>query len=226
MTTQLSNLDIKQLMPPSIVTDEVVAALCDAFQIELDQIVAEIINILFLPRVDQLSGDILEHLAWGLNIDADEGWLLATDDTKKRDLIKNAVAIQRNKGTKYAVKKALEVVGLTGTISEWFEYGGQPYWFKVGIDGTQNFTPEQLNLLDRYIIKNKNTRSWCLVVVSATQEDRFNVAAGLIESNTVTFYAPPASGNTVYITGANYYGANQIIAEDIVIKNMSNSSAH
>ena len=50
MATQLSNLDIKQLMPPSIVNDEVVAALCDAFQIELDQIVAEIINILFLER--------------------------------------------------------------------------------------------------------------------------------------------------------------------------------
>lgn len=217
MTTQLSNLDIKQLMPPSIVNDEVVAALCDAFQIELDQIVAEIINILFLPRVDQLSGDILEHLAWGLNIDADEGWLLATDDTKKRDLIKNAVAIQRNKGTKYAVKKALEVVGLTGTISEWFEYGGDPYWFKIIIDGTQVYTPEQLDLLDRFIIKNKNVRSWVLVEVNTELVSDMRHAICAVESSIVML--PPFEGTAQGVTVAGQYfsGAANFIYEKIII---------
>lgn len=168
-------------MPPSIVNDEVVAALCDAFQIELDQIVAEIIKILFLPRVDLLSGDILEHLAWGLNIEADEGWLLATDDTKKRDLIKNAVAIQRNKGTKYAVRKALEVVGLTGTISEWFEYGGEPYWFKIDVEGTDDYSPEKLDLLDRFVIKNKNVRSWASITVRQSINSRFALGVAAVE---------------------------------------------
>lgn len=216
--TKLQDITLRQLMPPNLLQDETVAALCDAFQIEISQIIAEIINVLFLPRIDELSGNILEHLAWGLNIDPDEGWLLATTDTKKRDLIKNAVKIQRNKGTKYAVKKALEIVGLTGTISEWFEYNGEPYRFKVEIDGTQDFTPEQLNLLDRYIIKNKNVRSWASVIVTATHADQFNVAAGLIESNVITFYAPPASGESVYITGVNYYAANEIMAEDVIIE--------
>lgn len=217
MSIKISDLTLRQLMPPSLLQDETVAALCDAFQIEIDQIIPEIINVLFLPRVDELSGVILEHLAWGLNIDADEGWLLADTDAKKRDLIKNAVAIQRNKGTKYAVKKALEVVGLTGTISEWFEYGGDPYWFKIVIDGTQEFTPEQLELLDRYVIRNKNARSWVLVeVLSARQSDMRMALAG-VESSVVVL--PPLEGDVqnVTITGIYYSGAANFINENIVI---------
>ena len=82
------------------------------------------------------------------------------------------------KGTPYAVKKALELVGLTGVVGEWFEYGGAPYWFRINIDGTQNFTPQQLDLLDYYVIKNKNTRSWCMLIVSTTKNVKLNVAAG------------------------------------------------
>lgn len=188
---QLSNLQLKNLLPPVLLNDETVAGLCDAFQIELDQIVAEIVNILFLPRVDNLSGNILEHLAWGLNIEGDEGWLLADTDVKKRDLIKNAVAIQRNKGTKFAVQKALELVGLSATIEEWYEYGGAPYNFRIIIDGAQSYTPEQLNLLDRYVVKNKNVRSWAETTISSELASDIYVATAAVIDDEVTIYPQP-----------------------------------
>ena len=39
--------------------------------------------------------------------------------------------MHRYKGTKYALKEIFRTLNLTGDIEEWFDYGGQPYHFKV-----------------------------------------------------------------------------------------------
>lgn len=214
---QLTDLKLIDLCPSSLQNNPDIIAICQALQPEFDAVDSEIDNILFMPNLENQPDYVLEHLAWERKLGSEDGWLLADTNDKKVNLIRNAYEIKRYKGTPYAVEKALELVGLTGTIQEWFEYGGAPYWFRINIDGTQNFTPQQLDLLDYYVIKNKNTRSWCMLIVSTTKSSKFNVAAGLIESSTITFYAPPASGETIYITGKNYYAAKIIMSEEILI---------
>ena len=217
----INEIRLAELLPLSLQSDPEVIAICEAIQPEFDAINSEIGKILFIPNLEAQPSEVLEHLAWERNLDGEDGWLLADTLAKKVNLIRNAYTIQKYKGTPYAVKKALEIVGLAGTVSEWFEYGGQPYWFRIEIDGAQNFTPEQLQLLDLYVIKAKNTRSWAITVISIKHKSRFNVAAGAIESSTITFYAPPASGETIFLSGSFYGAASEYITEEIRIESQS-----
>lgn len=54
----------------------------------------------------------------------------------------------------------LEILSLPGTISEWFEYGGKAYFFKVDIELVDKGMDENLfNNLVELIHEYKNTRS-------------------------------------------------------------------
>ena len=65
-----------------------------------------------------VSTNILPWLAWGFSIDAwDDNW----SDEIKREMIKNTISLHRIKGTKKAVQKALEIIGIFAQIIEWWE---------------------------------------------------------------------------------------------------------
>lgn len=109
--------------------------------------------------VDNVSSDVLPHLAEQYHIMGNEGWLHATTEQEKRALIKSAIKIHRYKGTKFALLEIFKTLNLAGSVSEWFEYGGNPYHFKVQFDMDrifeENFEKEILDLIN----ENKNVRS-------------------------------------------------------------------
>lgn len=82
---------------------------------------------------DNVSASALIHLAEQFNVLGDAGWDIANTDDKKRALLKEAVALHRIKGTPYAVKRSLELLGVNATLTEWFqtEPQGVPYTFVV-----------------------------------------------------------------------------------------------
>lgn len=64
------------------------------------------------------SVNILPWLAWGFSIDAwDDNW----SEEIKREMIKNTISLHRIKGTRKAVQKALEIIGIFAQIIEWWE---------------------------------------------------------------------------------------------------------
>lgn len=110
---------------------------------------------------DHVKSDFLPLLAEQMHILGDEGWNFAATEQEKRDLLKNALLIHRYKGTKYALKKVLETLNIDGDIKEWFEYDGQPYYFKVMLNiKSRSLTDELEQNLIRLINKFKNKRSW------------------------------------------------------------------
>lgn len=214
---QLTDLKLIDLCPSSLKDNPEIIVICQALQPEFDAVDSEIDSVLFIPNLEHQSDDVLEHLAWERKLGSEDGWLLADTHDKKVNLIRNAYEIKRYKGTPYAIEKSLELVGLTGTIQEWFEYGGDPYWFKIIIDGTQVYTPEQLDLLDRFIIKNKNVRSWVLVEVNTELVSDMRHAICAVESSIVML--PPFEGTAQGVTVAGQYfsGAANFIYEKIII---------
>ena len=56
----------------------------------------------------------------------------------KRQTIRDSVRVHRRLGTKYAVETALGAVFPGTRVQEWFEYGGEPYMFKVIIGATES----------------------------------------------------------------------------------------
>lgn len=184
-----NKLKIKDILPDSLLQDVNLLHLCEAMQAEFSDVTKAINEVLFLPNLTKLSGGILEHLAWGFNLSADASWTLATTDKQKQDLIANAIEIHRYKGTLYGLKRALAPIGVIVNIEEWFEYGGEPYNFRINIDGTKRYTEKQLEQLDYYINRNKNVRShvtgkiFCFDLPCPIQ-----LACGLVQDEVIEIY--------------------------------------
>lgn len=101
--------------------------------------------------VDELPERDLDKLAWELNLT----WYEQNADIDtKRKLIKNHVEIRRQLGTGWAVEQVISAYFGTGYIEEWFEYGGQPGYFKV-VSSNPSITNENLDKFLRVLSKIK-----------------------------------------------------------------------
>ena len=146
---------IKKLLPPSLNT-EPFKEIAEALDVQLQRVWEELINVVIYPRIDEIEDEkLLDLLGWQFHI---EGWELAKTIEDKKRLIKNAIELHRYKGTRCAIKKVLEALGLSGDIKEWFEYGGEPYKFKVYISSipSEELWERLIHLINEY----KNERSW------------------------------------------------------------------
>ncbi|EIB1040855.1 phage tail protein I [Salmonella enterica] len=147
----------KLLLPPPLASDERFSILANIAAERFAQID---LTALLVYLVDIVDASALPSLAEQFHVQGLEGWLLAANEQEKRELIKQAIELHKYKGTPWAVRRVLEILSLPGTISEWFEYGGKAYFFKVEIKLINQGMDENLfnNLVD-LIHEYKNVRS-------------------------------------------------------------------
>ncbi|KVE33901.1 phage tail protein I [Burkholderia sp. TSV86] len=133
------------------------------FEVSLAESVARISDVPTPVRdiwnADRCPSDLLPWLAWAFSVDFwDANWL----DEQKRNSIQSAVAVQRYKGTIGAVKQALDALGYTVTIQEWFQQipPAAPYTFSVWVDSSQSgIDQDGYGKIISYIRAMKNLRS-------------------------------------------------------------------
>lgn len=147
----------KLLLPPPLASDERFSILANIAAERFAQID---LTALLVYLVDIVDASALPSLAGQFHVQELEGWLFAANEQEKRELIKQAIELHKYKGTPWAVRRVLEILSLPGTISEWFEYGGKAYFFKVEIKLINQGMDENLfnNLVD-LIHEYKNVRS-------------------------------------------------------------------
>ena len=150
---------LKEIAPPNLLNDPVIKALLESTDPQLQKVKEQIINVIIYPRIDEIEDEsLLDLLAWQFHV---EGYELAQTIEEKRNLVKNAIELHKNKGTKYAVEGVLRFLNLPGEIQEWFEYDGEPYRFKVEVSSpSRQITPELRDRLIQLINEYKNERSW------------------------------------------------------------------
>jgi phage tail P2-like protein len=144
------------LLPPPLAGDERFRA--------LGQLAARISDIdlspLLVYLIDTVNASALPHLAEQFHV-LNEGWQFARDDDERRRLLKQAIALHRTKGTPWAIKNALASLGWDARISEWFEYGGDPYRFRVDVElSGQGISDAEHDAIAAMIDAFKNVRSW------------------------------------------------------------------
>ena len=142
---------------------------------------------LLVYLINNVDASALPLLAEQFHIMGNEGWLFATTESERRELIKNAIELHRYKGTKYALRKVLDILNLNGKIREWFEYSGNPYHFIVSLDlrnrGYEQTTEKQL--LD-LIEETKNVRSVMETLeVNLTNSADYRLRTAMITSEEV-----------------------------------------
>ncbi len=130
----------------------------------LGQIAARLNDIdlspLLVYLIDTVNASALPHQAEQFHIMGYEGWKFAGDDDARRRLIKRAIELHRHKGTKWALRQVLETLQLNGEITEWFEYGGAPGYFRVGVDlSSRGIDADTFDALVALINEYKNVRS-------------------------------------------------------------------
>ena len=153
----LYSVDFTRSLPPTLKDDPEINALGRAIAGQLQITAQQIRRNIIYARIDELDEQTLDILAYDLHVDwYDHSYPIEV----KRQTIKDSVKIHRRLGTKYAVETALGAVFPGTRVEEWFEYGGDPYTFRVIINATENgvTAAQQAAVLER-VIFYKNLRS-------------------------------------------------------------------
>ena len=131
----LYSVDFTRSLPPTLKDDPEINALGRAIAGQLQITAQQIRRNIIYARIDELDEQTLDILAYDLHVDwYDHSYPIEV----KRQTIKDSVKIHRRLGTKYAVETALGAVFPGTRVEEWFEYGGDPYTFRVIINATEN----------------------------------------------------------------------------------------
>lgn len=108
-----------------------------AFERALDAVEADRLGALPVPIGDVWSPErcpaqLLPWLAWGVSIDI---WDTAWPEQVKREAIASAIDDQRRKGTKLAVRRALDRIDPLIGVTEWFEDPAnlEPFTFRLDL---------------------------------------------------------------------------------------------
>lgn len=151
-------ISLLDILPENIIADEKVNAAARALDAELQKVTEKVIQTILISRIDELPENVIDLLAWQWHVDFYEP--LGLDIETKRDLIRQSIAWHRIKGTPAVVEEMVTAVFARGRIAEWFEYGGEPYYFRIYASGFQSEVDDNLERLIRVVESVKNVRSW------------------------------------------------------------------
>jgi phage tail P2-like protein len=84
----------------------------------------------YVTNPDLAPNNILPWLAWAVSVD---DWSDNWPKVIKREMIKNSISLHQIKGTKRAIQKALEIIGVAGEIALWWELNPRmtPHSFNI-----------------------------------------------------------------------------------------------
>jgi phage tail P2-like protein len=154
----MSNIyDVKllDLLPPNLRGDPDIIAASKAIDPEFYALANSIKNVLTFGDIDNARSEVVDNLAWELNTDFYDG-LLPLEIRK--ELVKNALNQHMTKGTPSAIEGLVTTLFGEGVVEEWFDYAGQPYYFRV-ITSNSAVTSDLAEQFTQAVNKVKNLRS-------------------------------------------------------------------
>ncbi|MCL2636974.1 MAG: phage tail protein I [Oscillospiraceae bacterium] len=164
MINDIYNFDFTRTLPPALKENPEMLAIGKVISEAMRENMNLTRNAVIYARIDELPEDILDIIAHDLSVD----WYDDSHDIEiKRQVIKDSVRVHKRLGTKFAVETALSAVYPDTFVQEWFEYGGEPYMFRVIITADPSNPEKQREALDK-IHFFKNLRSHLEEVVYRT----------------------------------------------------------
>lgn len=125
---KLEQIDLVKLLPEFMRGERANKGLAAGANIVLRDVATKAKLLTVWNRIDSMTDEQLDELAWELNVE----WYKSTADTQtKRAIIKSSDKVHAKLGTKWAVEQIITDYFGSGAVREWWEYGGEPYHFKV-----------------------------------------------------------------------------------------------
>lgn len=122
--------NLLRVLPDVLRNDENMRALATSIADELSQLSADTDKARLYADIDNLPEDVLDTLAKDFKVD---WWSGDYSVAEKRQTLKDSWYVHRHLGTKSAVARAMSAVYYDTEVLEWYEYGGQPFHFKIMI---------------------------------------------------------------------------------------------
>ncbi|KAB8126897.1 phage tail protein I [Gracilibacillus oryzae] len=157
---------VAKLLPSSLQSDPFVVALANALEKEFKEAYREAESLSNLSDVSNLPEHLLDFLAYQRHVDFYENTLPLD---QKRKLIEQATQWHRKKGTPMAVENVVSIIFDDAKVTEWFKYGGRPYFFKIELNH-HTILNNDLSRLREMVEATKNKRSKLESVEIITKE--------------------------------------------------------
>ena len=203
-------------LPLALRGDISTEALATATAEKLADRLAELDRLRIISNIDNLEEALLAILARDFKVDwYDPDYSLE----EKRRTVKSSWRVHKTLGTKAAVETAIRAIYPLTTVEEWFEYGGEPYHFRLNIDITsdsgdrarQKRVLERLNFYKSLRSHNDGVRYFLV------PEKSWAVAGGLFagsrEIDRATIQVPELAkpgGKTVVLAGGGLTGTRSV----------------
>ena len=125
---KLEQIDLVKLLPEFMRGERANKGLAAGANIVLRDVATKAKLLTVWNRIDSMTDEQLDELAWELNVE----WYKSTADIQTtRAIIKSSDKVHAQLGTKWAVEQIITDYFGSGAVREWWEYGGDPYHFKV-----------------------------------------------------------------------------------------------
>ena len=125
---KLSDSRFTDIMPYNLASQPEVQAIAYALGKQISSLCAYADSARLYAAITTIPEPALDALALELRTPA---YAQHYKLTVKRTLVQGALTFYMKMGTPYAINKIIEAIFQTGHISEWFEYGGEPFHFKA-----------------------------------------------------------------------------------------------
>ena len=158
---KLTDVDLLRLLPQFMRDDKNAKAFAYAVQSQIVEVSLSIEHARLYSRIDQLSDEILDELAWQFNI---VEYNSDFDLSIKRDLVKRCMESHYKRGTVESVEEVVKKIFGDATVEEWFNYGGAPYHFKIRTSNT-SATDEMVQEVTRLVRETQSIRSYLEEVI-------------------------------------------------------------
>lgn len=171
----LNSLDLLQLQTKMMKKDVAVIGYSAALGDQFKKIATDVDKVMIYSQIDKMPSEVLDILAWQFGAD----WYDANADIEiKRQAIRDVLYLARIRGTAAAVQRVVEIYFGDGQVEEWFEYGGDPGYFRV-ITTNTSVTSEQAQRFAKAINSVKRLSAWLETVIIQSTES-MNLHTGFV----------------------------------------------
>ncbi len=166
------------ILPVNLRSDPDIIAASKAIDIEFVQTVTAVKNVYTVADIENAGSEIVDHIAIESHVDFYDFNLPIE---KRRELAKNALIYHFSKGTPFAVEELINTIFGDGMVQEWWEYGGEPFHFKV-LTNNGSASAADVGMFNRAVESVQNKRSR-LDGIEITLTDELNLYfAGIVHT--------------------------------------------
>lgn len=128
MSSTIRNADLLQTLPFVLSNDETYHQLAAVIAEQLRKMAESVDDVTVYAAIDRLPESLLDLLAYDFKID---WWRPDASIEEKRTVLQNSWYVHRHIGTPSAIERAIVDYFGGGKVSEWPEYGGDPFHFRI-----------------------------------------------------------------------------------------------